>query len=63
MYAMMPIRVISEKCGMCPRLKVIVEREYNGSQIVETDIECEHYDDCLNALDMWQRGQTEQSEK
>jgi hypothetical protein len=55
----MPIRVISEKCGMCPRLKVIVEREYKGSQITETDIECEHYDDCLNALDMWQRGQTE----
>ena len=62
MYVMMPIRVISKECNMCPRLKVIVEREYKGSQITETDIECEHYDDCLNALDMWQRGQDKREE-
>ena len=59
MYVMMPIRVISKECKICQRFNIKVEKETSGGKIIETDIECEHYDDCLNALDMWQRGQEE----
>ena len=57
----MPVEVVSEACRTCTRLKVMVLDEHAaGGEIVSRDMECAHYDDCLNALDIWTRGQKEQ---
>ena len=57
----MPVEVVSEACRTCTRLKVMVLDEHAaGGEIVSRDMECAHYDDCLNALDIWKRGQKEQ---
>ena len=57
MYINMPINVISKACEKCPRFRVIVSRDYKGDKISEVDMECANYDDCLNALDMYQQGE------
>ena len=63
MYVMMPVNVMSKACIKCWRFQIIATKEYKGSQIEEVDLECKYYDDCLNALDMWQRGQAEEELK
>ena len=57
MTVMMPVRVISKACQMCPRLKVTVQDEYiAGDGLVGREIECAHYDDCLLAIEMLEKG-------
>lgn len=56
MYVMMPVKVMSKACMKCPRFQVIVEKEYKGSQIDEVDLECKNYDDCLTAVEMYEKG-------
>ena len=62
MYVMMAVNVVSKACQMCPRLKVAVLDEYRSAEVVQRDLECVNYDDCLNALDMWQRGRAEKDD-
>ena len=59
MYVMMPVNVVSKACEHCSRFKVVVQKDYAAGSGTPTEInlECANYDDCLNALDMWQRGQ------
>ena len=58
MYVMMPVNVISKECVNCPRLKVIIDKEYAaGSTVPEIDLECIHYDECSDAVDVWKKGQ------
>ena len=59
MWVMMAVNVISKACETCPRFQVVVLRDYHGEKIQEAELECNHYDDCLNTLDMYQRGQAE----
>lgn len=33
----------------------MVEQERNGTEIVDSVLECRNYDDCLMALDVWER--------
>ena len=56
MYINMPVNVISKACEKCPRLRIIVTREYSGDKIYNVEIECANYDECLNALDMYEKG-------
>ena len=56
MYINMPVNVISKACEKCPRLRIIVTREYSGDKICDVEIECANYDECLNALDMYEKG-------
>ena len=37
---------------MCPRLKIVIENDYKGSEIVDRSLECGNYDDCLLAIEM-----------
>ena len=69
MYVMMPVQVVGRACQACQRLEVIVEKDYaitaneRGNRIVDLNLECRHYDECLNALDMWQRSAAEETDK
>ena len=57
----MPVEVVSAACRTCTRLKIMVLDEHTDSgEIASRDLECAHYDDCLNALDIWTRGQMKQ---
>ena len=42
---------------MCPRLKIVIENDYKGSEIVDRSLECGNYDDCLLAIEMLEKGQ------
>lgn len=55
MFVNMPIRVIGRECDKCPRFSVMVEQERNGTEVVDSVLECRNYDDCLMALDVWER--------
>ena len=59
----MPVNVISKACAMCPRLKIMIENEYSGSEIVERTLECSSFDDCLQAIEIWQKGQEDGNEQ
>ena len=63
MIVKVPINVISEECEHCSRFDVVTLREYSGSKIVSVDLECKYYDDCLNSLDVYQRGMKEKERK
>ncbi len=64
MYLMMPVNVVSRACKTCPRLKVMVlDDKGTHGDLVDRDLECAHYDDCLNAVDMFQRGEKENEER
>ena len=64
MYLMMPVNVVSRACKTCPRLKVMVlDDKGTHGELVDRDLECAHYDDCLNAVDMFQRGEKENEER
>ncbi len=57
MYLMMAVNVIGKGCKMCPRLKVAVQDEKdNKGQLQERDLECAHYDECLNTVEMYRKG-------
>lgn len=53
----MPVSVISKECRSCQRLKISVIDEHSGGKVVDREIECAHYDDCLAAVDIYRRGQ------
>ena len=57
MFVMMPVNVVSKACAMCPRLKIVIENDYKGSEIVDRSMECANYDDCLLAIEMLEKGQ------
>ena len=57
MFVMMPVNVVSKACAMCPRLKIVIESDYKGSEIVDRSLECGNYDDCLLAIEMMEKGQ------
>ena len=64
MYLMMPVNVVSRACKTCPRLKIIVlDDKWINGELMERDIECAYYDDCLNAVDMYRRGEKENEER
>lgn len=56
MFVMMPVNVVSKACAMCPRLKIVIENEYNGAEITDRSMECGNYDDCLLAIETWKKG-------
>ena len=60
MFVMMPVNVVSKACGMCPRLKIVIENEYKGSEIVDRSMECTNYDDCLMAIEMHEKGREQE---
>ena len=41
---------------MCPRLKIVIENEYKGTETVDRSLECWNYDDCLLAIEMLEKG-------
>lgn len=42
---------------MCPRLKVaVLDEKDNKGQLKERDLECAHYDECLNTVEMYRKG-------
>ena len=47
---------MSKACVMCPRLKIVIDNEYKGSEIVDRSMECANYDDCLMAIEMHEKG-------
>ena len=47
---------MSKACKMCPRLKIVIENDYKGSEIVDRSMECGNYDDCLLAIEMLEKG-------
>ncbi len=63
MIVKVPINVISVACEHCSRFDVVSLREYSGNKIVSVELECKYYDDCLNALDVYQRGVAEKEQK
>ena len=65
MYVMMPVNVVSKACELCSRFSVVVTKDYpaGSAKPIDINLECAHYDECLNALDMWQRGQTKMEDK
>lgn len=50
------MNVVSKACAMCPRLKIVIENEYKGAEIVDRLLECGNYDDCLLAIEMMEKG-------
>ena len=52
----MPVQVISKACKMCNRLKIVIESDYHGAEIVDRVLECGNYDDCLLAVEMHEKG-------
>ena len=50
------MNVVSKACAMCPRLKIVIEDDYKGTEIVDRSLECGNYDDCLLAIEMLEKG-------
>ena len=64
MYLMMPVNVVSRACKTCPRLKVMVlDDKGPQGELEERDLECAHFEDCLNAVDIYERGKEEDEER
>ena len=64
MFVNIPVNVVSVACRTCPRLKVIVLDD-NGArgEVVDRVLECSNYDNCLNTVDMYRRGEKEIEER
>ena len=57
MYVMMPVNVMSKACEKCSRFAVVALREYSSGDVVDVELECKYYDECLNAVEMYNNGQ------
>ena len=62
MKVQMPVTVVSRACEKCARLKITVIDEHHGGEIVDRELECAHYDDCLNAVDLWQKDKDQEEQ-
>lgn len=54
--------VVSRACEKCARLKITVIDEHHDGEIVDRELECAHYDDCLNAVDLWQKDKDQEEQ-
>lgn len=59
MYVMMPVNVMSKACEKCSRFVVVALMEYSSGDVVDIELECKYYDECLNAVEMYKHGQAE----
>lgn len=56
MEIMMGVTVIGEGCRRCPRLRIVSNVEKTNGVVMNVELECSSYEECLQAVDVYQQG-------